>query len=139
MFARVMERFFAPYAPSNSFVQLIIGSSNGSHSHSGAVLWRGEQVDQISDPTIRELATAWVKSPKLSPEVIAFFDHFVHNTITIANNVSLGDGVFMQLRTIDDAGTLGRIERKASSSAKTAAGHIGKALSALPPDYPTVY
>jgi len=101
--------------------------------------YTSRQVDQISDPTIRELAAAWVKPPKLSPEVIAFFDHFVHNTITIANNVSLGDGVFMQLRTIDDAGTLGRIERKASSSAKTAAGHIGKALSELPSDYPTVY
>ena len=101
--------------------------------------YTSRQVDQISDPTIRELAAAWVKPPKLSPEVIAFFDHFVHNTITIVNNVSLGDGVFMQLRTIDDAGTLGRIERKASSSAKTAAGHIGKALSELPSDYPTVY
>ncbi|HEY3538749.1 MAG TPA: type VI secretion system baseplate subunit TssF [Trinickia sp.] len=40
VFARVMERFFAPYAPSNSFVQLVIGSS----THSGAVLWRGEPV-----------------------------------------------------------------------------------------------
>ena len=38
VFARVMERFYAPYAPSNSFVQLVIGSS------SGAVLWRGEPV-----------------------------------------------------------------------------------------------
>lgn len=101
--------------------------------------YTSREVDQISDPTIRELATAWVKPPKLSPEVIAFFDHFVHNTISIANNVSLGDGVFMQLRTIDDAGTLGRIERKASSSAKTAASNIGKAFSELPPDYPTVY
>lgn len=40
VFARVMERFFAPYAPSNSFVQLIIGSS----SKKGLVLWRGEPV-----------------------------------------------------------------------------------------------
>ena len=40
VFARVIERFFAPYAPSNSFVQLIIGSS----THSGVVLWRGEPV-----------------------------------------------------------------------------------------------
>lgn len=40
VFARVMERFFAPYAPSNSFVQLIIGSS----SIRGVVLWRGEPV-----------------------------------------------------------------------------------------------
>jgi type VI secretion system protein ImpG len=42
--ARVMERFFAPYAPSNSFVQLISGSSSGSGRHSGTVLWRGEPV-----------------------------------------------------------------------------------------------
>ncbi|PMS13961.1 type VI secretion system baseplate subunit TssF [Trinickia dabaoshanensis] len=40
VFARAMERFFAPYAPSNSFVQLIIGSS----SIKGVVLWRGEPV-----------------------------------------------------------------------------------------------
>jgi type VI secretion system protein ImpG len=40
VFARVMERFFAPYAPANSFVQLVIGTSG----HSGAVLWRGEPV-----------------------------------------------------------------------------------------------
>ncbi|MGN6653129.1 type VI secretion system baseplate subunit TssF [Trinickia sp.] len=40
VFARVMERFFAPYAPSNSFVQLVIGS----RSPSGTVLWRGEPV-----------------------------------------------------------------------------------------------
>ena len=40
VFARVMERFFAPYAPANSFVQLVIGSG----SHSGVVLWRGEPV-----------------------------------------------------------------------------------------------
>src|SRR6185437_13420252 len=38
--------------------------------------YTSREVDQISDPTIRELATAWVKPPKLSPEVIAFFDHF---------------------------------------------------------------
>ena len=44
VFARVMERFFAPYAPSNSFVQLVIGSSSGSGRHSGTVLWRGEPV-----------------------------------------------------------------------------------------------
>ncbi len=44
VFARVMERFFAPYAPSNSFVQLIIGSSSGSGRHGGTVLWRGEPV-----------------------------------------------------------------------------------------------
>jgi type VI secretion system protein ImpG len=40
VFARVMERFFAPYAPSNSFVQLVIASS----SDIGTVLWRGEPV-----------------------------------------------------------------------------------------------
>jgi len=44
VFARVMERFFAPYALSNSFIQLIIGSSSGSSSHSSTVLWRGEPV-----------------------------------------------------------------------------------------------
>jgi len=44
VFARVMERFYAPYAPSNSFIQLIIGSSSGSSSHSSTVLWRGEPV-----------------------------------------------------------------------------------------------
>lgn len=44
VFARVMERFFAPYAPFNSFVQLIIGSSSGPSRHSSAVLWRGEPV-----------------------------------------------------------------------------------------------
>ncbi|WP_206952530.1 type VI secretion system baseplate subunit TssF [Trinickia acidisoli] len=40
VFARVMERFFAPYAPSNSFVQLVIESV----SRRGIVLWRGEPV-----------------------------------------------------------------------------------------------
>ena len=44
VFARVMERFFAPYASSNSFVQLVIGSSSGFGRHSGTVLWRGEPV-----------------------------------------------------------------------------------------------
>ena len=38
VFARVMERFFAPYAPANSFVQLMIKSTDGSD------LWRGEPV-----------------------------------------------------------------------------------------------
>jgi len=59
-------------------------------------------VDDISDPIIKELATAWVKPIVLSPEVIAFFDTFVHNTITRLNNVSLGDGVFLTLREIED-------------------------------------
>lgn len=36
VFAGVMERYFSPYAPHNSFVQLIVLST------SGAVLWRGE-------------------------------------------------------------------------------------------------
>ena len=36
VFAGVMERYFAPYAPSNSFVQLMVKSTGG------AVLWRGE-------------------------------------------------------------------------------------------------
>jgi len=55
------------------------------------------------------------------------------------NNVSLADGVFTQLRAIDDAETLGRIERKARTSAKTAVRDIGEALSEIPPDYPMVY
>ncbi|KAA0088124.1 type VI secretion system baseplate subunit TssF [Paraburkholderia sp. T12-10] len=36
VFAGVMERYFAPYAPRSSFVQLVVVSING------AVLWRGE-------------------------------------------------------------------------------------------------
>lgn len=36
VFAGVMERYFAPYAPSNSFVQIMIKSAGG------AILWRGE-------------------------------------------------------------------------------------------------
>lgn len=101
--------------------------------------YTSRQVDQITDPTIRELATAWVNPPKLSPEVIAFFDHFVHNTITIMNNVSLGDGVFMQLRTIERSGVTNRIEQEAATTAKTAASSIGKVLSEVPPDYPITY
>ncbi len=38
VFAGVMERFFAPYASANSFVQLVVVSVSGS------VLWRGEPV-----------------------------------------------------------------------------------------------
>ncbi|HDR8973201.1 DUF2235 domain-containing protein [Burkholderia vietnamiensis] len=79
-------------------------------------------VDDIRDPTIRELATAWVKPVPLSPEVTAFFDHFVHNTITRANNVSLGDGVFLQLRTIEDKSrkyqTIDKVKDAASKAAK---------------------
>jgi type VI secretion system protein ImpG len=36
VFAGVMERFFGPYAPSNSFVQLMVKST------AGGILWRGE-------------------------------------------------------------------------------------------------
>ena len=38
VFAGVMERFFTPYAPANSFVQLMVKSTDG------AMLWRGEPV-----------------------------------------------------------------------------------------------
>lgn len=38
VFARVMERYFAPYAPTNSFIQLVVLSS------SGGIIWRGEPV-----------------------------------------------------------------------------------------------
>lgn len=38
VFAGVMERFFAPYAPRNSFVQLVMVSIGG------AVLWQGEPI-----------------------------------------------------------------------------------------------
>ena len=38
VFAGVMERYFAPYAPANSFVQLMVKST------SGALLWRGEPI-----------------------------------------------------------------------------------------------
>src|SRR6185312_306905 len=38
VFAGVMERFLAPYAPANSFVQLMIKSTDGFD------LWRGEPV-----------------------------------------------------------------------------------------------
>jgi len=42
VFAGVMERFLAPYAPANSFVQLMIKSTDGSD------LWRGEPVKGAS-------------------------------------------------------------------------------------------
>ena len=42
LFARVMEQFFAPYAPANSFVQLIVKSTSGFD------LWRGELVTGTS-------------------------------------------------------------------------------------------
>jgi len=102
-------------------------------------LYESRLVEQISDPTIRELATAWVKPAQLSPEVMAFFDHFVHNTITQWNNVSLGDSVFMQLRPIDDAGTMGRFTSKASDAAKGSAKKVGEKLQGVAPDYPIAF
>ncbi|WP_084168972.1 phospholipase effector Tle1 domain-containing protein [Paraburkholderia acidipaludis] len=84
-------------------------------------------IDDIRDPTARELATAWVKPATLSPEVLAFFDNFVHNTITRANNVSLGDGVFLQLRTIEEKSSKDQIVDKAKNTA-------GKAAKKLLPD-----
>ncbi|KWE96290.1 hypothetical protein WL80_05725 [Burkholderia ubonensis] len=81
-------------------------------------------VDEIRDPTIRELATAWVKPTPLSPEVIAFFDNFVHNTITRANNISLGDGVFLQLRAIEDKSRKDQMVDKAKDAASKAAKKI---------------
>ena len=42
VFAGVMERYFAPYAPANSFVQLVVKSTAGSD------LWRGEPVKGAS-------------------------------------------------------------------------------------------
>ncbi|CAG9258346.1 conserved hypothetical protein [Burkholderia diffusa] len=78
-------------------------------------------VDDIHDPTIRELATSWVKPAPLPPEVTAFFDHFVHNTITRSNNVSLGDGVFLQLRRIEDKGLADQMTGKAKDAAVKAA------------------
>jgi hypothetical protein len=78
-------------------------------------------IDDIQDPTARELATAWVKPVSLSPEVIAFFDNFVHNTITRANNVSLGDGVFLVLRTIEDKSRKDQAIDKAKDAVSDAA------------------
>ncbi len=97
--------------------------------------YQSKRVDDISDPTVRELAKAWVNPIKLTPEVIAFFDHFVHNTITRLNNVSLGDGVFMQLRAIDDAGAMGRIKKKAGDTAKSVGDAISEAYRNTPPEY----
>lgn len=101
--------------------------------------YQSKRVDSISDPTIRELATAWVNPVKLSPEVIAFFDHFVHNTITRLNNVSLGDGVFMQLREIDDAGTVSRLKKKAATTAKSVGEAISEAYRNTPPEYRSMF
>ena len=44
VFAGVMERYFAPYAPHNSFVQLIVLSTNGG------ILWRGEPIPGARSP-----------------------------------------------------------------------------------------
>ncbi|WP_321842889.1 DUF2235 domain-containing protein [Paraburkholderia bannensis] len=101
--------------------------------------YQSKRVNDISDPTIRELATAWVNPVKLTPEVIAFFDHFVHNTITRLNNVSLGDGVFMQLREIDDAGTVGRLKSKATTTAKSVGDAISEAYRNTPPEYRSTF
>jgi len=76
-------------------------------------------VDNITDPTIRELATAWVKPIALSPEVVAFFDNFVHNTITLLNNVSFGDGVFLTLREIEDKSRKDQLTEKAKGAVTT--------------------
>lgn len=100
-------------------------------------------VSDISDARVRELATAWVKPVKMSPEVIAFFDNFVHNTITRLNNVSLGDGVFMQLRTIDDRSAISRAIEKGKNSASQSAKSFGDALNEaarnVPPEYPQLF
>lgn len=100
-------------------------------------------VGDINDPTVRELATAWVKPAKLSPEVIAFFDNFVHNTITRLNNVSLGDGVFMQLRTIDDRGAVSRTMEKGkdilSDAGKKTAAALREAAQNVPPGLPPMF
>ncbi|APA89741.1 DUF2235 domain-containing protein (plasmid) [Paraburkholderia sprentiae WSM5005] len=77
-------------------------------------------LDDIRDPAIRELATAWVKPAPLSAEVTAFFDNFVHNTITRANNVSLGDGVFLQLRSIEDKSRKDQLHDKVNDAASDA-------------------
>lgn len=97
--------------------------------------YQSKRVDDISDPTVRELARAWVNPIKLTPEVIAFFDHFVHNTITRLNNVSLGDGVFMQLRAIDDAGAVSRLKKKAGATAQSTGELFNEAYRNTPPEY----
>jgi len=76
-------------------------------------------VDNITDPTIRELATAWVKPIALSPEVIAFFDNFVHNSITPLNNMSFGDGVFLTLREIEDKSHKDQLTDKGTDAVKS--------------------
>ncbi|KUY59410.1 hypothetical protein [Burkholderia sp. RF2-non_BP3] len=92
-------------------------------------------VDNISDKTVRALATAWVHPPKLSPEVIAFFDNFVHNTITRLNNVSLGDGVFMQLREIEEKGWMARKTDTAKDYVKKVMGNLSKDIKDAQDEY----
>ncbi|KVF73202.1 hypothetical protein WS75_18445 [Burkholderia sp. FL-7-2-10-S1-D7] len=92
-------------------------------------------VDDISDKTVRALATAWVHPPKLSPEVIAFFDNFVHNTITPFNNVSLGDGVFMQLREIEEKGWIARQTDAAKDYVKKVLGNVSKNIKDAQDEY----
>ena len=92
-------------------------------------------VDDISDKTVRALATAWVHPPKLSPEVIAFFDNFVHNTITRLNNVSLGDGVFMQLREIEEKGWVARQTDAAKDYMKKVLGNISRNIKDAQDEY----
>ncbi|WP_322040601.1 hypothetical protein [Burkholderia diffusa] len=84
---------------------------------------------------MRALATAWVHPPKLSPEVIAFFDNFVHNTITRLNNVSLGDGVFMQLREIEEKGWMARKTDTAKDYVKKVMGNISKDIKDAQDEY----
>ncbi|MBR8332909.1 phospholipase effector Tle1 domain-containing protein [Burkholderia ambifaria] len=92
-------------------------------------------VDDISDKTVRALATAWVHPPKLSPEVIAFFDNFVHNTITRLNNVSLGDGVFMQLREIEEKGWVARKTDAAKDYVKKVLANVSKNIKDTQDEY----
>ena len=92
-------------------------------------------VDDISDKTVRALATAWVHPPKLSPEVIAFFDNFVHNTITRLNNVALGDGVFMTLREIEEKGWMARQTDAAKDYVKKVLGNVSKNIKDAQDEY----
>ncbi|MBR8062445.1 DUF2235 domain-containing protein [Burkholderia ambifaria] len=92
-------------------------------------------VDDISDKTVRALATAWVHPPKLSPEVIAFFDNFVHNTITRLNNVSLGDGVFMQLREIEEKGWVARKTDAAKDYVEKVLANVSKNIQDAQDEY----
>ncbi|WP_322025745.1 phospholipase effector Tle1 domain-containing protein [Burkholderia sp. BCC1977] len=92
-------------------------------------------VDDISDKTVRALATAWVHPPTLTPEVIAFFDNFVHNTITRLNNVALGDGVFMTLREIEEKGWMARQTDAAKDYMKKVLGNISKNIQDAQDEY----